>query len=181
MALVKFHRPCSLSIRASVGSLEFQRRESVLVGGCYQDMISRLLYLISDWNIIKRVFSPQDGEFWTAALPPSSGSSSPQQQKPAMGFSNTNSGSPRSGGKGGRVTLEDARNAFRRGGFSVVINRLQRRWRRIFRVSNILERVLGHPVNANLYMTPGGNQGFEAHFDWMDGACGYATQVMACV
>ena len=27
----------------------------------------------------------------------------------------------------------------------------------------------GFKVNVNLYMTPGGgNQGFEAHFDWMD-------------
>ncbi|CAN0584525.1 unnamed protein product, partial [Ectocarpus sp. 12 AP-2014] len=65
--------------------------------------------------------------------------------------------------------LEEARKAFHRGGFSVVINRLQRRWRGVLRASRALEDVLGQPVNANLYMTPPQSQGFEAHFDWMDG------------
>lgn len=69
------------------------------------------------------------------------------------------------------VSLAEARRAFQRGGFSVVINRLQRRWRGVSRVSLALEDVLGHPVNANLYMTPPESQGFEAHFDWMDGEC----------
>lgn len=67
------------------------------------------------------------------------------------------------------VSLAEARRAFQRGGFSLVINRLQRRWRGVSRVSLALEDVLGHPVNANLYMTPPESQGFEAHFDWMDG------------
>ncbi|CAN0376400.1 unnamed protein product [Ectocarpus sp. 12 AP-2014] len=73
------------------------------------------------------------------------------------------------GGTDRVVSLEEARKAFRRGGFSVVINRLQRRWRGVLRASRALEDVLGQPVNANLYMTPPQSQGFEAHFDWMDG------------
>lgn len=52
-----------------------------------------------------------------------------------------------------------------------MINRLQRRWRGVWGVARALEDVLGHPVNANMYMTPPESQGFEAHFDWMDGAC----------
>lgn len=50
-----------------------------------------------------------------------------------------------------------------------MINRLQRRWRGVASVALAMEEVLGHPVNANLYMTPPGRQAFEAHFDWMDG------------
>lgn len=68
------------------------------------------------------------------------------------------------------MSLAEARAAFQRGGFSVVINSLQRRWRGVSEVALALEDVLGQPVNANLYMTPPGRQGFEAHFDWMDGA-----------
>lgn len=109
------------------------------------------MILGTDWNIIKRIFVPADGEFWTAALPPSK--------------------VERSGGGGNKViSLEETRAAFQRGGFSIVINRLQRRWRSVSEISLALEDALGHPVNANLYMTPPGSQGFEAHFDWMDGA-----------
>lgn len=67
------------------------------------------------------------------------------------------------------IPFSEVNAAFNRGGFSVVINRLQRRWRALSEISLALEDVLGHPVNANLYMTPPNSQGFEAHFDWMDG------------
>lgn len=52
----------------------------------------------------------------------------------------------------------------------MVINRLQQRCRGVVDVVRELEDVLGHLVNANTYMTPPGSQGFEVHFDWMDGA-----------
>lgn len=113
----------------------------------------------SDWNIIKRVFVQADGEFWTAALPPSeTGGPDPAARETGVG-----------GGR--KVSLTEVHAAFQRGGFSVVINRLQRRWRGVAEVALALEDVLGHPVNANLYMTPPSCQGFEAHFDWMDGEC----------
>eukprot|EP00903_Cladosiphon_okamuranus_P011091 g10467.t1 len=138
------------------------------------------MVLGSDWNIIKRVFMHADGEFWTAGLPPSAAAeaaekrpSSPPSDKTAAaaaGVERTGGRDKGEGEGGGRVvSLAEARRAFQRGGFSLVINRLQRRWRGVSKVSLALEDVLGHPVNANLYMTPPKSQGFEAHFDWMDG------------
>lgn len=120
----------------------------------------------SDWNIVRRVFKHTDGEFWTAGLP----LSAVQKQK------NQEGGEEGGGEEGGRVSPEDARKAFQRGGFSLVINRLQRRSRSVSRVALALEDVLGQLVNANLYMTPPQRQAFEAHFDWMDGEC-----VRACL
>lgn len=122
----------------------------------------------SDWNIIKRVFNPEDGEFWTAHLPAPSPNSLTQNDI-SISSADSNSGVEGGATRSGRVTLEEARSAFQRGGFSLVINRLQKRWRSVADVSLALEDVLGHPVNANMYMTPAGRQGFEAHFDWMDG------------
>ena len=117
-----------------------------------------------DWKIIKRVFVHADGEFWTAGLPPRA-----TKRSEAL----VAEGGGGVGSEGRVVSLAEARAAFQKGGFSVVINRLQRRWRGVAEVALALEDVLGHPVNANLYMTPPGSQGFEAHFDWMDG--GYHT------
>lgn len=124
-----------------------------------------------DWNIIKRVFMHADGEFWTAGLPPSPAEKKEQTrvERGERGGGERGEGEGRRGGEGRVVSLEEARKAFRRGGFSVVINRLQRRSRAVSRVALALEDVLGQPVNANLYMTPPEGQGFEAHFDWMDG------------
>ncbi|CAM9986947.1 unnamed protein product [Ascophyllum nodosum] len=113
-----------------------------------------------DWKIIKRVFVHADGEFWTAGLPPRA-----TKRSEAL----VAEGGGGVGSEGRVVSLAEARAAFQKGGFSVVINRLQRRWRGVAEVALALEDVLGHPVNANLYMTPPGSQGFEAHFDWMDG------------
>lgn len=121
---------------------------------------------------MKRVFNPQDGEFWTAAFTAPSPS---EHQLPATNratsatttLDQTRKG--KSPSDSGRISLDQVRGAFNRGGFSVVINRLQRRWRGVAGVTLAMEEVLGHPVNANLYMTPSGSQAFEAHFDWMDG------------
>ncbi len=140
------------------------------------------------------MFVEADGEFWTAglpgsavtaerraspSLPPSKADSTAAAAAAAAarGSSRTDDAATAGGGGGGGgaeegrvVSLKEAREAFQRGGFSLVINRLQRRWRAVWRVSRALEDVLGQPVNANLYMTPPRSQGFEAHFDWMDGA-----------
>lgn len=129
------------------------------------------VYVRSDWNIIKRVFVEADGEFWTAALPPSTAPASNNDQSASEALGRASEGASDSSSDTRRtVSLEETRSAFLRGGFSVVINRLQRRWRGVSELSLALEDVLGQPVNANLYMTPPDCQGFEAHFDWMDGA-----------
>jgi hypothetical protein len=36
------------------------------------------------------------------------------------------------------------------------------------RLAEAFESELGHRVSVNLYLTPPGAQGFEAHYDWMD-------------
>lgn len=63
--------------------------------------------------------------------------------------------------------------AIYRGGYSLVINRLQSKSSQISalveHIRNTYLPLFGYRINVNLYLTPaGGNQGFEAHFDWMD-------------
>lgn len=54
--------------------------------------------------------------------------------------------------------------------FTLIMNRIQSIFPSVFFATQHIEDYLGWQVNANLYVTPpGGNQGFEAHFDWMDG------------
>src|SRR5262249_26034330 len=50
-------------------------------------------------------------------------------------------------------------------GRTVVIMTMQQRWRTIAVLCRNLERVFHCPVHANLYLTPAGAQGFDAHFD----------------
>lgn len=146
------------------------RTRDVIHGSCISIFPPLAVYVSSDWNIIKRVFVEADGEFWTAALPPSNAPPSNGHHQSALEALQLAGASEGESGAGRAVSLEETRSAFLRGGFSVVINRLQRRWREVSEVSLALEDVLGQPVNANLYMTPPNSQGFEAHFDWMDGA-----------
>lgn len=50
-------------------------------------------------------------------------------------------------------------------GRTVVIMTMQRRWPTIAQLCRSLESVFHCPVHANLYLTPAGAQGFDAHFD----------------
>ena len=72
---------------------------------------------------------------------------------------------------------------FHYGGFSLIINKVQKRWFSIANFAHALEEELGVvQVGVNLYMTPEvvkiedgvdehdvKNQGFESHWDMMDG------------
>lgn len=80
-------------------------------------------------------------------------------------------------------TLEEILRHFHCGAFSLVMNKMQHRWRQIVMMGRKMEEELGVTrVGANLYLTPmvmdttGGDnahnngdvrQGFEAHWDWM--------------
>eukprot|EP01041_Mallomonas_annulata_P001108 gene1108-2154_t len=66
------------------------------------------------------------------------------------------------------MTLDNTRAAFAKG-FSLVINEVQRHWATVHQATSLVEEALGYRVSANLYLTPASSQGFEAHFDWMDG------------
>ncbi|KAL7552945.1 hypothetical protein ACHAWF_016181 [Thalassiosira exigua] len=85
-----------------------------------------------------------------------------------------------------RYELEEILHHFHYGAFSVVINRIHRRWKSVGKAARTIEEELAlQRVGGNLYLTPevpardereGGEdelgderQGFEAHWDWMDG------------
>lgn len=73
------------------------------------------------------------------------------------------------------IPYKTIRSAFSRGGFSVVINALNRgnKSKRMHILAKEISQMLpsvGYRININLYMTPAEDkQAFEAHFDWMDG------------
>jgi ribosomal protein L16 Arg81 hydroxylase len=92
-----------------------------------------------DWKLVKGVM--KDGNLWTGVLPVQELKYSPSVT--AMG-------------------------AIRKG-FSLIINRIQRHSLKLHQVARMLEDALGLVVNINLYMSPAKSQGFEVHFDWMDG------------
>lgn len=52
-----------------------------------------------------------------------------------------------------------------KGGNTIVLNRLQHRWFPIWKVCHELEKILGHFVSANMYLSPENAQGFDAHYD----------------
>jgi hypothetical protein len=54
--------------------------------------------------------------------------------------------------------------AFARGR-TVIISAMQLRWQPVAELSRRLELFFGCPVHTNLYLTPPGAQGFDAHFD----------------
>ncbi len=66
--------------------------------------------------------------------------------------------------------LVDARKALDlfAGGATVVFQGLQRYWPPLTRLVADLERELGHPCQANAYLTPPGSQGFAVHSDTHD-------------
>lgn len=73
-------------------------------------------------------------------------------------------------------SIDEISAHFHYGGFSLVIDRMQRRWAAIARQATRLEEELKSiKVGVNMYLTPipevGGmstRQGFEPHWDWMD-------------
>lgn len=53
-------------------------------------------------------------------------------------------------------------------GYSIVLNDVARYWEPVARFCAALQADLHHPVDANLYLTPPGTQGFDPHYDVMD-------------
>lgn len=53
-------------------------------------------------------------------------------------------------------------------GYTLVVNNLGRLWEPVAQFAAALTEELHHPVDVNLYYTPPGSQGFEAHYDVMD-------------
>lgn len=53
-------------------------------------------------------------------------------------------------------------------GATIVLQALERSWLPLITFCKDLEKYLGHPVQANLYLTPKSAQGFAAHFDTHD-------------
>src|ERR1017187_9500342 len=50
-------------------------------------------------------------------------------------------------------------------GATVIVNSAHRYWRPLSNFCRGLERLLSVPVQANIYLTPKGSQGFAAHYD----------------
>ena len=75
-------------------------------------------------------------------------------------------------------SIDEIISHFNYGGFSVVIDRMHRRWAPVALLATRLEDELNSiKVGVNMYLTPeatlpgseaGKKQGFEAHWDWMD-------------
>lgn len=65
------------------------------------------------------------------------------------------------------LSVEEVRAKFE-AGFTILINDVDQRDTRTAALCESLEQKLGLPVNANVYVTHRGTQGFEAHFDAMD-------------
>jgi hypothetical protein len=62
------------------------------------------------------------------------------------------------------ATVAEVQQAFLRGK-TVILNATEHRWPASAALCRNLEKVFGCPVHANLYLTPKGAQGFQAHFD----------------
>lgn len=67
----------------------------------------------------------------------------------------------------GLIDVRRALEAFT-GGATVVFQGLQRYWPPLTRLVAALEAELGHPCQANAYLTPAGGQGFAVHADTHD-------------
>lgn len=53
-------------------------------------------------------------------------------------------------------------------GATIVLQALERNWEPLIEACRALEAHLGHPVQANMYLTPANAQGFAAHYDTHD-------------
>jgi ribosomal protein L16 Arg81 hydroxylase len=53
-------------------------------------------------------------------------------------------------------------------GATVILDHLHRGWAPLARLCAGLERLFGHPMQTNVYLTPPGAQGFTAHYDTHD-------------
>lgn len=53
-------------------------------------------------------------------------------------------------------------------GNTIVLSCLQFRWEPVRKLCYLLQEELGHPISANLYLTPPNSQGFTAHYDLED-------------
>lgn len=58
--------------------------------------------------------------------------------------------------------------ALYQGGATIVLQALERNWGPLIETCKALEAHLGHPVQANMYLTPANAQGFAAHYDTHD-------------
>ncbi len=67
----------------------------------------------------------------------------------------------------GSPRLDKVRAAFQ-DGYTVVVNKMERLWEPVALFTAAIEQELHHPIHVNLYYTPPGTQGFEAHYDVMD-------------
>jgi hypothetical protein len=93
-----------------------------------------------DYKLIKRAKGP-DGEWW---------STSPDLTTYRRGHDHI-----------------AAKEAFMHG-FTVVVNSMDHRLGAIREVAEAFEGSMGHRCSVNLYYSPPGSQGFQAHMDWMD-------------
>jgi ribosomal protein L16 Arg81 hydroxylase len=60
--------------------------------------------------------------------------------------------------------VSDVHRAFARGK-TLILGAMQQRWPAVAALCRVLEELFGCPVHTNLYLTPKGAQGFDAHFD----------------
>jgi hypothetical protein len=126
---------------------------TILKHGRKQENPKKRIKYLQEWKLVKRTLS--DGEWWTGVFKPNS-----------------------------TISVEEAKEAFAKGGFTLIIKELQSLWSSVHHVAWLLEAALGWRINVNLYMSPAGSQvplsslpplvtvclqGFEAHYDWMDG------------
>ncbi|HEY3504387.1 MAG TPA: cupin domain-containing protein [Actinocatenispora sp.] len=68
----------------------------------------------------------------------------------------------------GDQVRDDAVSALFADGATVVLQALHRTWPGVIRFATVLAEELGHPVQANAYVTPPSSRGFAAHYDVHD-------------
>lgn len=85
-------------------------------------------------------------------------------QLPLSSYTRTTSG----GGSSRRVADPDRIVAEYEAGATVILEGLHRSWTPLATLCRSLERVLSHPTQTNIYVTPPGSQGFAPHYDTHD-------------
>lgn len=97
-----------------------------------------------DLVVVKKIRG-EDGEWWSGRLPDL--------------FNLEDAG----------ATADKALDAFYKGGFTIVLNRVNYRHPSVAAISEVVaEDMFGFRANCNLYASPPSSQGFEAHMDWME-------------